>query len=324
MRLSSACCFLGLPLQAAPVAVQTDTNDISTGITGSQVSQLETNGRSLYELANLVPGASSAQNDFQTPTPMGGDQTISFNGQRIAHSLYIIDGGEAADRGGSGAIVMPSIYALSEFRVMTSNYSAEFGLVSGATISTQAKGGTDKLHASAWWFGRNDALDARGWFNPTPQKVQELRFNLWGFNVGGPVTFKKNSNPKAFFFCNMQWRREVNGGGIHQTVPFATTYGGNLADAVTYNKANGNALFSTDANFPLGVQAPYTCQISPAVITAFTNAGQALSGCTDGSPDPTKAQPFVYNGQQNVINQALIDPNAAALLSVSPSGPHQW
>jgi hypothetical protein len=317
MEVGTATAVVTVEAEAAPVAVQTDSNEISTVITGAQVTQLATNGRSLYELANLVPGASSAQVDFQTPTPMGGDQTISFNGQRIAHALYMIDGGEAADRGGSGAIVMPSLDSLSEFRVLTSNYSAEYGLVSGATITTAVKGGTDKLHASAWWFGRNDWLDARGWFNPSPQHIQELRFNLWGFNVGGPVKFKKNSNPKTFFFYNMEWRRQVNGGGIRQTVPFASTYGGNLTDAVNYNTANGNALFNTTGNalsMPLGVQAPYACQVSPTVIASFAAAGQALSGCTGGSPDATKAQAFVYNGQQNVINPALIDSNAAALL----------
>ena len=298
--------------EAAPVAVQTDSNDISTVITGSQITQLETNGRSLYELANLVPGASSGQVDFQVPTPMGGDQTISFNGQRISHALYMIDGGEAADRGGSGAIVMPSIDSLSEFRVMTSNYSAEYGLVSGATITTAVKAGTDKIHASAWWFGRNNALDARGWFNPAPEPVQELRFNLWGFNVGGPVEFKKSANPKTFFFYNMEWRRLVNGGGINQTVPLASTYGGDLSSAVAFNVANENSsgvgpLISS--NFPQNqISAPSACQVSPTVQQKFAAAGQALSPCS-GPPVP-----FVYNGQVNVINPALIDPNAALLL----------
>jgi len=296
-------------VEATQIAVQADTNDISTVITGTQITQLETNGRSLYSLVNLVPGASSAQRDFQTPTPMGGDQTVSFNGARVSHALYLIDGGEAADRGGSGAIVMPSIDSLSEFRVMTSNYSAEYGLVSGATISTAVKGGTDKYHASAWWFGRNDAFDARKWFNPAPQKVQELRFNLWGFNVGGPVEFK-SSHPKTFFFYNMEWRREVDGGGVHQVVPFTSTYGGDLTDAVNL----GN-LFNGGANFPLGVQAPYSCQVSTAVQNAFAAAGQAMSGCTGGAPDPAKAQPFSYLGKTNVINPTLIDPNAKALLA---------
>jgi hypothetical protein len=314
--------------ETAPVAVQTDTNDISTVITGAQISQLETNGRSLYELANLTPGASSAQVDFQTPTPMGGDGTISFNGARISHALYMIDGGEAADRGGSGAIVMPSLDALSEFRIMTSNYSSEFGLVSGATISTVVKGGTDQFHASTWWFGRNDWLDARNLFNQSPSPVTELRFNLWGFNVGGPVKFKKSATAKTFFFYNMEWRREVTGvAPSNQAVPFGSSYGGNLADAVTFNTNSGNnALFSTYKD-PTGVStgsvvgpfAPAVCTVSPAVQAEFAAAGQALSGCSvvNGATVPdffNHGQRFVYNGQTNVINPALIDPNAAALL----------
>jgi Carboxypeptidase regulatory-like domain len=109
-----------------PVAVQTDSNEISDVITGSQLAQLGTNGRSFYSLAKLVPGASSSQVDFQNPTPMGGDSNISFNGNRSMHALYMIDGGETDDRGGAqGSIVIPSQDSLAEFRVMTSNYSAE-------------------------------------------------------------------------------------------------------------------------------------------------------------------------------------------------------
>jgi len=310
LEVGTATSVITVEGETAPVAVQTDSNDISTVITGTQITQLETNGRSLYELANLVPGASSDQVDFQTPTPMGGDQTISFNGQRISHALYTIDGGEAADRGGSGAIVMPSIDALGEFRVMTSNYSSEYGLVSGATISTALKSGTDKLHASAWWFGRNNAFDARGFFNPPPETVTELRFNLWGFNVGGPIKFKRSSTPKTFFFYNMEWRRLVSGGAIHQAVPFPSSYptssGADLNAAANFD--NGALLTKGFSS----IQAPFQCQVSNAVITEFQAAGQALSPCTGNTPGTPV--PFVYNGQTNVINPALINPNAAALV----------
>ncbi len=310
MQVGTVTSVITVEGETAPVAVQTDSNDISTVITGTQITQLETNGRSLYELANLVPGASSDQVDFQTPTPMGGDQTISFNGQRISHALYTIDGGEAADRGGSGAIVMPSIDALGEFRVMTSNYSSEYGLVSGATISTVVKSGTDKLHGSAWWFGRNNAFDARNFFNPPPETVTELRFNLWGFNVGGPIKFKRSSTPKTFFFYNMEWRRLVSGGAIHQAVPFPSSYptssGADMNAAVNFD--NGALLTNGFSQ----LQAPFQCQVSNAVIAEFAAAGQALSPCTGNTPGTPV--PFVYNGQTNVINPALINPNAAALV----------
>src|SRR5438552_10341682 len=235
-----------ITVEAAPVAVQSDTNEISTVITGIQLSQLATNGRSFYSLVNLTPGASSMQVDFQNPTPMGGDSNVSFNGQRTMHSLYTIDGAEADDRGGAqGSIVIPSQDAIGEFRVKTSNYSAEYGLTSGATVTSVVKSGTNKLHASAWWFGRNDYLNARYYFNPRNKfdssgnptgqtnPVNELRFNLWGFNVGGPVTFHHNDNPKTFFFYNMEWRRLVTGSQpANRVVPIPTTYGGNLTDAI--------------------------------------------------------------------------------------------
>lgn len=294
-------------VQANPIAVQSDSNEISTVLTGKQILSLQMNGQSLYNLVTLVPGASANNADIQVPTPMGGDQTISFNGHRIAHALYMIDGGEAADRGGSGAIVMPSEQSLSELRVMTSNYGAEYGTASGATTTMVVKSGTSQLHASAWWFGRNDYLDARNFFNVVPQKVSEYRYNLWGFNVGGPVKFHKSSNPKTFFFYNMEWRRQITGGGIFgRVVPFSSEYGGNLNDAVNFGGLINKGF--------AGLQAPYVCQVSSAVITAFNAAGQALSGCTGGAPDPTLVQPFVYNGQQNVINPVLINPNATALL----------
>ena len=89
-------------VEAAPIAVKTESGEQSGLITGEQITQLETNGRSLYAIVNLTPGASSLQGDFQVPTPMGGDQNVSFNCQRVSHNLYMVDWAEAADRGGSG------------------------------------------------------------------------------------------------------------------------------------------------------------------------------------------------------------------------------
>ena len=82
---------------------------------------------------------------------------------------------------------MPSIDSIAEFRNMTSNYSAEYGLSSAATITTVIKSGTKQFHASAWEYFRNDALNSRNYFNPAPQQVAELRYNVYGFNVGGQV-----------------------------------------------------------------------------------------------------------------------------------------
>src|SRR5207248_8786014 len=116
---------------------------------GQQVTSLATNGRSVAELEALVPGASSAQGDFQVPTSAGGDFNVSFNGQRVVHNLWLVDGGEAADRGGGGgADVLPSLDAIAEFRTLTSNYSAEYGLSSAGTNRLVFNSGWTSVHGT--------------------------------------------------------------------------------------------------------------------------------------------------------------------------------
>jgi hypothetical protein len=266
-------------VEANPIAVQADSGEVSSVITGQQVTQLATNGRSVYSLFALTPGASSVQGDFMAPTAVSGDSNVSINGQRAGHNLQLIDGGENLDRGGSSGSVMPSIDAIAEFRNMTSNYSAEYGLSSAATITQVIKSGSKQFHASAWEFLRNDALDARNYFNPAPQKVSELRFNTYGFNVGGPVEFHHSDNPKTFFFYNMEWRSLIQGGLLNQTVPLTSTYGGNFG-ATTIN-------------------VPTAAQLSPAQQARFTGAGLTL-----GAPFPN-----------NTIPTSLLDPNAQTLLA---------
>src|SRR5216683_7162928 len=219
-------------VEANAVRVQTDSGELSNVITGQQLAQIAVNGRSIYQLAALTPGASSQINNYVN-TPVGGDAGVEFNGMRQNHNIYLLDGGEDDDRGGAGGMsIAPSLDAIAEFRALTSNYSADYGLSSGGTMTMVLKSGTTRLNGAAWEFVRNDALDARNFFNPPPQKVAELRQNVWGFNVAGPVTFGKLYNPdrkKTFFFYNMEWRRYVNGGLTNQTVPDPASYGGDFS-----------------------------------------------------------------------------------------------
>jgi len=297
-----------ITVSASGIKLQTDSGEVSNVISGKQITQLESNGRSLYSLMNLTTGASSLQMDFQVPTPMGGDSSVSFNGQRNSHNLFLLDGGETDDRGGGGsAIVMPSEDALAEFRQLTSNYSAQYGLSSAATISTVIKSGTRNFHASGWWFGRNDAFNARNYFNPqynangTHNKVAKLRFNLWGFNVGGPVALHGGGNPKTFFFYNMEWRSLIQGNNFNVGVPFTSTYGGDLSQAI-------------NTGIVTSVRAPFDCQVSQAVSSRFAAAGQPLSHCgPGGTTDPSKGAVIVpFNN--NTIPASLLDPNAQTLL----------
>src|SRR5580700_819350 len=278
-------------VEANAVAVQTDTGEVSTVINGQQVSNLGVNGRTLYSLFALTPGASSIQTDRIPFTPVSADDSVSINGQRAGHNLQLIDGGENLDRGGSSGSVAPSIDSIAEFQNMTSNYSAEYGLSSAATISTVIKQGTKQFHASAWEYFRNDDLNARNYFNPAPAKVAELRYNVYGFNAGGQVPLFKEH--PTFFFYNMEWRSEVDGGLLNLAVPVASEY----PDA---NGAGTGAVIPTTFN---GKTNPI------AVPKGIANFGAGCSAATQATLVP--GQPF----PNNTIPDCLINSNATALLT---------
>ena len=238
------------------------------------------NGTSLFQLAALAPGASNDITNYKD-VPVGGDTSVSFNGQRTAHNVFMIDGGENYDRGCGGCVTTaPSSEAMAEFRQLTSNYSADYGLSSAGTVTMVIKSGSSKFHGSAWENNRNDAFDARNFFFPAPNKKQELRMNIFGFNIGGPVI--KN---KTFFFYNMEWRKYIDGGSTNQTVPDTATYGGNFSSV----------------SAPLRV--PSTSQVAPSVLFANCPGGVAPAGVVQGGNFPG-----------NVIPSCMINPNATALL----------
>ncbi len=277
-----------ITVEANAVAVQTDTGEVSNLITGKQLSDLAVNGTSLFQLAALAPGASNDITNYKD-VPVGGDTSVSFNGQRTAHNVFMVDGGENYDRGCGGCVTTaPSSESMAEFRQLTSNYGADYGLSSAGTVTMVLKSGTSRLHGSAWENNRNDAFDARNYFFPAPNKKQELRMNIFGFNIGGPVSFGHLYNPdknKTFFFYNMEWRRYIDGGSTNQTVPDPATYGGDFSSV-------------TDP-----ILVPSAARVAPSVLFANCPGGVAPAGVVPGAQFPG-----------NVIPSCMIQPNATALL----------
>ncbi|MGH9620813.1 MAG: carboxypeptidase regulatory-like domain-containing protein [Bryobacteraceae bacterium] len=270
-------------VEANAIQVQTETSEQSTVITGQQISQIDTNGRNPVQLAALVPGAASTINGFNPPTALSSNNGISFNGQRSEHNIWRIDGSEAYDRGGGGGmIVNPSPDALAEFRVMTSNYSAKYGAASGGTVNMAIKSGTRSFHGAAWEYNRNDDYDATDFFaNRNGTAKPELRYNAFGFNIGGPLFIPhlyNKSRQKTFFFYNMEWRRLIEGSQLTATGIPAQAFTGNFSGIDT-------------------IHVPNT--LSPAETTRF------------GSASLVAGQEF----PNDTIPANLIDPNAAAFLA---------
>src|SRR5271170_4256981 len=215
---------------ANALQVQADSNVVSTLINSEQISEIATENRNFAALAALGLGVSSALPANNTPTSVASNFTISVNGLRQSHNIWLIDGGEADDRGGAGGMnIMPSQNAIAQFETLTSNYPPDYGISSGATISLGIKSGTQNFHGGLWEFNRNTAYDANTYFNKQANPVQprtKLNYNIFGGNIGGPVFIPNHYNvdkSKTFFFFNIEERRLIQGSApsSQQTLPTA-------------------------------------------------------------------------------------------------------
>jgi carboxypeptidase family protein len=270
---------------ASALTVQTDSNVVSTLISEQQITELATNGRNVVSLATLGMGVSGNLPAMENPFSVNANYAISFNGLNQAHNIWVIDGGEAYDRGSGGKMsVMPSQDALGEFQVLSSNYAPDYGYASGGAITMSIKNGTSQFHGGAWEFDRNDALDAHDYFdnnNGQHAPKAELRYNIFGANLGGPFFIPNHYNSarknKTFFFYNEEWRKMVNG---VPTSPISTLP---AADEVTSATAFTYTLPTYDA-----APAAFVPTVSPN-----SAIGKAIlaDGLTMGQPFPNNRIP---------------------------------
>ena len=283
-------------VEADALQVQTETNEISTLITGQQMTQLATNGRNVIGLTSLGTGVSTTNPSFNGVTAQGSSFNLSFNGMRPDHNNWLIDGGEVYDRGSGGKLdVMPSPDVLSEFQVLSSNYTPDYGISSGGTVSMVIKSGTKSFHGGLWEFDRNDIFNAYNYFSKQTTPVQpkpELRLNIYGGAIGGPVVipglYNKNKD-KTFFFWSEEWRKLVQGANPNSqsTVP--------TADFPVAGQDFHYVPFPSDKVGTILV--PKTAD--PAKLAQY-----AANGLVAGSPFPN-----------NTIPAALLDPNAILFMN---------
>jgi hypothetical protein len=212
---------------APPVHLETETGVVSSTISGQEVAQIDTNGRSFIQLATLLPGASSELPSFNTPVGVTASASISFNGEEPDHNVWYVDGMENYDRGCGGCItVLPDQDSIQEFKVETSNMTEDSGFGSGGHIQMEIKSGTDQFHGEGFEFNRNTVLDASSFFaNATATPKGTLNFNDFGFNLGGPI-YLPGHEKKTFFFFEGDWRYLVQGSTIvAPAIPTAWTGG---------------------------------------------------------------------------------------------------
>ena len=209
-------------VQSEAAQVESSTGELGRLVTGEQATQIQLNGRNFVQLLQLLPGVSTTYSSgFNLFGGFGSNMSSqSVNGGRQDTFSWNLDGADNKDNGGGGNnFVNVTPDAIAEFKVLTANYSAEYGNSSGAVVNIALKSGTREFHGGAYEYLRNDAIQARA-FNATTKP--ELRFNNFGWNLGGPIYLPKLFNTdknKFFFFIGQDFKRLRQGAANTWTVP---------------------------------------------------------------------------------------------------------
>jgi hypothetical protein len=192
-------------IAAGGTEINTETQELSQVITPTQMAQLPSLNRNPYDFVALAGNVSNADR-----TSTGGDQNsenygvgFNINGQRSSGTEILLDGVENIDWFNATYAQPLPIEAVQEFRVITSNFDAQYGRASGAVVSVATKSSSNELHGSAWEFNRVSALTANTFSNDQQDIPKgEYTRNDFGYTVGGPIAKKK-----LFFFQSTEWTR---------------------------------------------------------------------------------------------------------------------
>jgi hypothetical protein len=279
--------------EASPL-LETDTSSRGQVIQSQQIKELPLNKRDYTQLVLLAPGTT-----YNPAQRLGG--AISINGNRSLQNNYLLDGADnnsnaTSFRGERVDVIRPSVDAVEEFKVLTNSYSAEYGRSAGGVVNVTIKSGTNRLHGAGWEFFRNDAMDAHGW-TPTLGGVKpELRFNLFGANVGGPIV-----KDKTFFFVNYEGERQREGVTYQGTVPTPELEQGIFSN-IPAGLSSALRVIPTDPN----TKAPFPDNLIPRSRWAPASA-KILADPNFPKPSPTPLIPVPGTYIATVVNRLRSD-----------------
>ncbi|HZR67077.1 MAG TPA: carboxypeptidase-like regulatory domain-containing protein [Terriglobales bacterium] len=303
--LAPASVTTNVEVSAAEVAVETTNAALGQVITSEQVADLPLNGRNFVQLATLTPGTTSSTNpnSFFTSAASSeaatrGSFSLSSGGSREQETDWLLDGNDNNQLDEGGIAIFSSIDDIQEFKVLTYNYSAEYGERAGPTVLVTTKSGTNQYHGSLFEYFRNTKLDARDYFTH-----QQGKFNLnqFGGSFGGPV-----QKDKTFFFIDYQAKMQRRGIPFTGVVPTPAMIGGDFTlDPLGLTRGVAQSQYGNKILFP-NLTNPYSFQ--PFFCD---NAGNPAPVNPDGSQTATA-------NQCNKIPSALFDPAGHAAATLYP------
>jgi len=244
---------ISVEAENAQLQIKSSSGEIGESVTGRQVRELALNGRNYLDMLRLVPGVVSTVN-AQVAGP-GGFGNISINGTRTNQHNLTIDGSTNVDTGSNGTQhVALNLDAIAEFKVLTSNYQAEYGRSAGGDIKIVTRGGTSDFHGTTYLFHRHEGLNSNSFFNNANGRRANgtelnprnfYRYNYFGYNGGGPILLPKNIlKDKLFFFFGQEWHKQLVPVGAQQVrVPTALEVAGDFSAT---RDGNGNAITIRD------------------------------------------------------------------------------
>lgn len=224
---------------AEGVTVEAASSDLTGRLTSDQISLISTKGRDITSLLRLLPGVSYID-DVESVGDGFGTDLPNVSGQRGRSSIATVNGLNASEPSGSNKVSMTTNQdAIAEVKVLRNNYSPEFGNNGGAQINIVTKSGKKDYFGSAYYFLRNEALNANSFFN-NRQGLPRARYrhNIWGFNGGGPVQipwlFPNKEKKNLFFFYSLEKPHTITPSGAKfVTVPTELERNGDFSQSFT-------------------------------------------------------------------------------------------
>lgn len=286
--------------------IETESSQISGTITEKELTKLGLNGRNFTQLIVLAPGVSNQTGQDEARVGVKGSVKYSVNGGRVEYNTFDVDGSDvlnaSINRSDSSLVVYPSLDALSDVQVLTSNYGAQYGKSASGSVLVTTKSGTDHFHGDLYYFNRNEAFNARNFFDQT-SKAPLYRKHDVGFTLGGPLFVPGHYNKardKTFFFWSEEFRleRDPEDFNFNSAVPSLAERDGNFSDVCPFVRPGGSVVFNP-AEYP---DCPATLENGANGLQYRTLAGNQLA--KDFTDSRNGAFPY-------------IDPVAKALLGTN-------
>jgi hypothetical protein len=232
--------------------IETENAQMVGNITEKELGKIGLNGRNFTQLITLAPGVSNQTGQDEAKVGVKGSVKYSVNGGRVEYNTFEVDGSDVLNASVNGSdsvlIVTPSLDALSDVQVLTSNYGAQYGRSASGTIIATTRSGASTFHGDAYYFNRNEAFNARNFFDQT-KSAPLYRKNDMGFTIGGPLYIPGHYNEKkdkSFVFWSEEFRSEREPLNFNRAVPSVAERSGNFSDVCPFAGLGPGGGFQVD------------------------------------------------------------------------------